>query len=171
MKHNGISRWMIATIVLGLGIWFLIPGRNIAGNPQSEILIDECVAVESGERIRLYRGDGGATVAYWYSLTMDPGMFARERQFFYAYSSPQIDNLRCENGEVTLVGLSQSFSFPVEKIYREMFDRPMILYRGQPDDVSNGLRVVTVCLGLVLSIIGLSIAFWRPKRIATPSAQ
>ena len=171
MKHNGISRWMIASIMLGAGIWLLLPGRNIAGDPWSETLTDECVAVESGERIRLYEGNGGATVASWYSVTIDPGIFARERQFFYAYSSPQIDTLRCENGEVVLVGLDQSFSFPIEKIYREMFDKPMVLYRGQPSDVGNGLRVVTVCLGLVLVIIGLSIAFWRPKRSMTPGAR
>jgi hypothetical protein len=163
MKHKDILRGLIATFMLGLGICLMLPGRNMAGNPQSETLLDQCEIAGSGETIRLYRGDGGATVAYWYSATMDSGLFARERQFFFAYSSPQIENVRCLNRQVTLVGLDQSFSFPIEKLSAEMFDKPMLLYRGQPSDVRNNLRAASIGLGLVLSITGLSITFWRDK--------
>lgn len=142
MNRKNIAKGIIATVLLVLGFWFLVPGRNVAGNPHLETLIDECEVVGSEERIRLYEGNGGATGAFWYSATIDPGMFALERQFFFSYSSPQIEHAQCKEHEVRLVGPTQSFAFHVKKIYDELLDNPVNFYRGEPSNVTNGFRIV-----------------------------
>jgi hypothetical protein len=166
MIWRNVGKKAIAFILLGLGLWLLVPGRNVAGNPWMEDLIDECQMIESGERIRLYQMNGGATEALSYSATIDPGMLARERQFFFAYSSPQVEHVKCEARQVTLVGLDQSFTFPIEKIYHDLLGKPVILYRGTPEDMTNGFRIVAVIVGLLFLLVGLSLGFWPPKERA-----
>jgi hypothetical protein len=164
MRYQHIGKRITVIIMLGIGLWLLWPGRNVAGNPQFETLINKCLAGQ-GEHVRLYEGNGGATSAYWYSATIeDPGMFSRERQFFFSYSSPIIEQAMCKGTIVELVGPEQSLSFSLEKIHTELVDTPVNLYRGQPGKMTNGFTMVTIPLGILFLIVGFSLVFWRANK-------
>src|SRR3954467_4236823 len=92
--------------LLTLGVWLLLPSRNVLGNPAFETLQGSC-RIAHGTLVRLYRGDGGATTGYWYSVTTQPGFPWTERQIYGAYSSPVVESVSCHGDSVSLHGQLQ----------------------------------------------------------------
>lgn len=72
---------------------------NVFGRPSLETALEYCENEENNnlsERFvaTLYRGDGGATSSFWYSIAVK-FKDEREIQIFWTYSGPEISNLNC----------------------------------------------------------------------------
>jgi hypothetical protein len=88
--------------------------------------------------VRLYRGSGGASTAFWYSLTRErPG--ARELQVWFSYASPEVTGLVCRRGEVELRGTAPApvATLTGDAIERDLVPRPLVYWRGEPSRVSR----------------------------------
>lgn len=105
-------------------------GRNPAGgNPDQETLLTTCAT--GGWQVRLYEGDGGATTAYWSTVTVErPGR--PERQVFFAYADPLVDALVCDDAGVELrAGGALVRELAVGEL-EALRSQPISLWRGAP---------------------------------------
>lgn len=125
----------VVLVVLVLALWFLLPGRNQYGNPSMEQQASSCSCAD-GLIIRLYKGEEGATVAFWYTVTAEGGLFEREQQILFAYDSPVISNLSCEEGRVHLDGGAFRATLNSEDI-KAMRQRPRHYWKGQLRSANN----------------------------------
>jgi hypothetical protein len=103
--------WAAVMFLVALGIaWLdamLLTSRTYQfGDPPFEKLISSCrLAPRSAGVARLYRGNGGATTAFWYSVTLQRPRSLVEHQFFYSYRAPVISAMHCDaDGQIALVG-------------------------------------------------------------------
>src|SRR5688500_4068519 len=103
------------TAVLAGVIWFAVPGRNQYGNPSMEEEQSSCT-LANGQVLRLYKGGGGATVDYWYTVTAEGGLFEREKQIVFAYSSPALSSLSCQDSRVRIEGSAVSILLGPEEV-------------------------------------------------------
>jgi len=158
------SALILGLIALTLAIWgvkLLLPERNVFGNPQSETLMTQCQMHSTGATVRLYQGNGGATVAYWYSITFWQGKFSREKQIFYTYGFPRIKSIACRNDRVAVLTDEQTFNLTLEQITNKLIDQPIGFYKGQEQKASiQPLRVLTLIFGIFLELI----SFWILRR-------
>lgn len=81
------------------------------GSQSMERLIKEC-DLGQALKARFYRGEAGATVAYWYSVTVQSSEF-KERQIFYTYSEPEITSIECSASSLNVV---------LDKYPKQVFD-------------------------------------------------
>jgi hypothetical protein len=164
-----------------------IPGRNVAGNPSMERLVQRCT-LPGSTVIRLYRGEGGATVAFWYTLTRErPG--APEQQFWFSYAEPAVAGIACRPGGVLSVELDergpvQRETYTAGRIERDLVPRPLVYWRGSPERVlrdtlqarggpayarlERGVGVRMIILGAAIGLSGtLALVLLRLRRSAT----
>jgi hypothetical protein len=155
-----LLRWSSALGLCALGIYFLLPSRNLFGNPADERELQHCNLADGAE-VRLYEGNGGATMAFWYTVTHARGWREPERQIFYAYGYPEIRGVACQSDAVVLTlsdgsGERQE-ALPLARIRREFRHRPVTLSRGERLE-GRGLRPVSIGLGSLLLLASLALA-------------
>jgi len=154
-----------------LGIYLLLPPRNLFGNPADERELQHCTLADGAE-VRLYQGNGGATVAFWYTVTHARGWREPERQIFYAYGYPEIRGIACRPDGVGLTLLDGSGerqeTLPLARIRRELRGRPVTLSQGERLE-GRGLRPASIGLGTLLLSAGLALD-WVFRRIARPAS-
>jgi hypothetical protein len=95
------GRAVIRAALLLLTAYLVVPGRNMRGNPSAESELAACVAPD-GAVVRLYEGNGGATVATWYTVTHDPRGIRPERQVLFRPSYSNLKGIACDQRGVTL---------------------------------------------------------------------
>jgi hypothetical protein len=130
----GVVFALIAFGIYLLGVTARAPdlGRNTFGNPAIEDLLEQCRLSASGATVRLYRGNGGATTEFSYSVTFQAGSQKPEQQFFYAYGAPAIEHIECKNGEVTLVFLDgDTRTIFASQITNFLLNRPIGFHNGK----------------------------------------
>jgi len=71
------ARAWAGLLLLATAGWLAWPDRNLHGNASMEEALTSC-RTEDGRIFRLYRGNGGATVAHWYTVTAEGGLFEGE---------------------------------------------------------------------------------------------
>lgn len=103
------------TVVLAAVVWLAVPGRNQFGNPSMEEEQSSCT-LANGQVLRLYKGGGGATVDYWYTATAEGSLFEREKQIVFAYSSPVLSSLSCEDNRARIEGSAVSLLLGPEEV-------------------------------------------------------
>ena len=95
-----LATWtVIGAALIVAGIWVVVPGRNLHGDPRAELEIASCVLPDD-TRVRLYQGDSAAVMT-WYSVTHDPAGPLRERQILYR-RSPGLYDLVCDSSGVVI---------------------------------------------------------------------
>jgi hypothetical protein len=158
-------------LALSLAIWgvkLLLPGRNVFGNPHSETLMMQCQIPSTEATVRLYEANGGATVAYSYSVTFDRGKFPGEKQFFYTYAYPSIQSIDCRSDRVIVLTDEQTFNLPVEQIKKQLIARPMGFYRGQKQkSYMQPLRGIALIFGVFLELVSVWILMRSLKQFRT----
>jgi hypothetical protein len=143
-----IGRTFIVAALAAFGLWLLVPGRNVVGNPKLETLKQECHGPD-GSAFRFYVGDAGAMVAPWYTVTYEPSAPGRERQIFNSYRRPAIDSLRCERNSVLLTSREGDVRLSYARVRTVFFRRPLLYYDRRLDDQAiQPLRVVELVLGV-----------------------
>lgn len=153
-----------------LGLWLLVPGRNVAGNPAFEREIRRC-RLPTGDLIRLYEGNGGATTAFWYTVTHDGGWSSPERQILFSYGSPEVKEITCGQAGLELAfwdGAEETREvLSLERVRGKLRRKPLTLRMGervQPG--GNPFRWVGTIAGWGLLGLGVLVA---PLRLLSRS--
>jgi hypothetical protein len=119
----------IAVFFTVFAVWLVLPGRNMYGNPWSEELKQTCM-LPDGTTARLYLGNGGATTAFWYTVTVQSGLLSPERQIAFSYSSPAWETLSCGTGVISVSGDGSTITFsPSDLSLRRR--SPLTYWRGE----------------------------------------
>lgn len=103
--------------------------RNPAGgNPAMETQLTSCTA--GAWEVRLYRGDGGATTAYWTTVTVErPGL--PERQVYFAYGWPLVDAMTCAPDHIELREGTNVVETLQEPALAGLRDAPVSIWKGE----------------------------------------
>jgi hypothetical protein len=97
-----LATWtLVGTLLIGAGVYLVVPGRNAHGNPWREREMASCMLSDSAE-VKLYQGDVGSSTPTWYSVTHNPKGLERERQIVYRYRSPGLYDLVCDSAGVII---------------------------------------------------------------------
>jgi hypothetical protein len=162
-----LLRWITALTCALLGLWLLLPGRNAAGNPSLEREIRRC-NLPNGDLVRLYEGNGGATTAFWYTVTHDSGWLSPERQVLFSYGSPEVQEIACGPSGVELTfwdGTEKTREvLSWERVYGKLRRRPITLRMGErvkPE--GDPLRWVGMTVGVALVASSFFVAPWTRR--------
>ena len=135
-------RYVFAAGLAAFALWIVIPGRNVQGNPGMEDEIDRCTT-PSGSTFRFYRGNGGATTSYWYTLTSEHGIFSREKQIVFSYDSPEFRSISCTNDQAILAGPKTTIRFGTSEL-TAMRNTPMSYWPSQQNVASAGIDLLSI---------------------------
>lgn len=153
-----------ALLLLVAAIWLAWPDRNQYGNSSMEERLTSCTTA-SGTTFRLYRGNGGATVAYWYTVTSESGLFEREKQIFFAYAAPELSSISCDGGQLKLHGASLNESFSDAQIHA-LRTKPITYWKGKLEDDRGSMQLPAILQAVLAA--GLAVAaivlLFRRKR-------
>jgi hypothetical protein len=154
MARYGARLRVVLAIVFGLlGIWLIIPGRNVIGNPWVESEIAVCSLPGDAGTIRLYKGGGGATVASWCSVTYEAGgWFSHEHQIYC--TTDVISGIKSEGDSIVLSGTfshtsKPTFALSLYRIKAELVERPLIDYRGIDVEGIQPMRLIQIVFGVL----------------------
>ncbi|MEZ4320607.1 MAG: hypothetical protein R3F61_24205 [Myxococcota bacterium] len=118
----------VAVVLFGLCACRWGSRNGAGGNPDLERRLVSCTA--GAWEVRLYRGDGGATTAYWSTVTVErPGL--PERQVYFAYGFPLIDALQCSPDRVELVEAGVVVEPIEERRLAELRETPISIWKGR----------------------------------------
>jgi hypothetical protein len=129
MRTRTLFYSLAALALIWQGVGMLQPDRNVHGNPSMEVLLLECQST-SGVRFRLYRGEAGATVAFWYSVTAQHLPSTAERQIFFSYSTPVATKIVCGPSSLE-IDTEEGKYLAAEADVPNLVESPMFLLRGQ----------------------------------------
>src|SRR5688500_19877029 len=116
-----LATWtLIGAALIAFGIYLVVPGRNLHGDPAAELEIASCVLPDD-TRMRLYQGDSAA-IATWYSVTHDPWGPQRERQIVYR-RSPGLYDLVCDASGVVIRSDAAPITLTPEQAHRLQIGR------------------------------------------------
>lgn len=154
MKVRTASLLGTAFALLLVAAWLTFPSRNVYGNPWFEELKQDC-AFSNGTKARLYLGNGGATTAYWYTVTVETGLFSPERQVAFSYSEPTLSELECGNDRLVISGGERLVIATSE--FADRRDAPLFYWRGKPEIAERTWSVMdSVRLGIAAVLVGIA---------------
>jgi len=160
MKIRAATFLGAASALLLIAGWLALPSRNVYGNPWAEELKQDC-AFSNGTKARLYLGNGGATTAYWYTVTVETGLLSPERQVAFSYSEPTLSELECRDDRLVISGGERLVIAASE--FADRRDAPLIYWRGKPEIASRTWSVMdSVRLGIAASLVG--VAGWLGRK-------
>lgn len=148
-------RILLSSTLLLSAAWLVIPGRNSHGNPSMETLVQSC-ATREGTIIRLYVGNGGATTAFWYTLTTESGFFFREKQVLFSYGMPEFSAITCGEKSVAVSGTSSSITL-TENDLADLRGNPRSYWKGNIKTQWQGwnpLYIIRIVLAGILALAG-----------------
>jgi hypothetical protein len=158
-----------------LGVWLLLPGRNIAGNPSFEREVRRC-RLPDGDLVRLYEGNGGATTAFWYTVTHDGGWLSPERQILFSYGSPEVQEIGCSPVGVELTfwnGAEMSREvLLLERVRGKLRQKPITLrMEERVEPGGNPFRWGGTVAGVALLALGFFVTPWRRRHSGTATME
>lgn len=156
MNFRTTTRFLVSVSLLLFAAWLAYPGRNLHGNPSMEELVQSCTS--GGTTFRLYVGNGGATTAFWYTITMDGGFPSREKQVLFSYDTPELSAITC--GEQSFVVSSSGGNIPVTAEDLLAFrDTPRAYWRGTIETQShwNPLSILRLVLAAALALAAAAV--------------
>jgi hypothetical protein len=161
MKIRASAFLGISVFLVVAAVWLAVPSRNVYGNPWSEQLVHEC-ALADGTRARLYAGDGGgATTAFWYSVTVENGLLAPERQVAFSYSAPTLSELECRDDRIVVSGGDRIIIATSDLKARR--DAPLTYWRGKPEITARTWGVIE-SVRLAVAACLVAVAGWLARK-------
>jgi hypothetical protein len=116
--------------------------------------------------VRLYRGNGGATTKFSYSVTFQSAKQA-ERQFFYAYGAPDVKHIVCNGEDVVLISSNgSSRTISTSQITGELLKQPIGYYDGELRGQPSLIPVWAWPAGLAVLMFAVSLFSLLRDRIA-----
>ena len=180
MRRLGLTI-LAALMVLGGG-WLCVPRPSHL----FETLQSSC-RLSDGAMVRFYEGDGGATTALSYSVTVQIERWPwTERTVFYAYGEPAVTKVTCSVGTLTIIGTRGDWSISQVTGVSRVLSRetwalssadlathpkttPISYHRGTlaPNLVHHGnwgpIEILRTVIGSWMCIAGL-LLFWLSRR-------
>jgi len=118
-------------------------------------------ALNDGTVIRLYRGNAGATVAFWYSVTDDPPGFSPERQIIFSYSEPELASLTCGTDKFDVESPDRApIETPITATER-LHAEPLAFWRGKQGPVERQDQTFSRAFAGLLIVLGVAILVRR----------
>ncbi|MGE0498653.1 MAG: hypothetical protein AB7I35_07200 [Ramlibacter sp.] len=162
-------RMLMGCCLLAFSVWLVLPNRNVYGNPSMEDQLSSC-NLPSGAVVRLYKGNGGATTSYWYSLTHEGGLFEREKQIAFAYSSPVFTAVACNGDEMTLSSSASDESFTAAQL-GDLRQHPKIYWKEKLEgtgpqkspDLMDAIQFIGAAALFVDAIFLIKQGVWRNR--------
>jgi len=113
------------------GAFSIFLTRSDPGRPPKGEAVKICEIPITESLLRLYHGHGSlATSSDSSSVTYQESPTAKERRIFYAYSSPFIRDLQCEQEKVVLIGHYETqYQIELEWINDELIEKPIKFYK------------------------------------------
>ncbi|MDH5669282.1 MAG: hypothetical protein OEY86_14855 [Nitrospira sp.] len=118
----------MSAILLLTAMWLAYPDRNSYGDPSMEELQQSCTTPD-GTIVRLYVGNGGATTAFWYTVTATSGFLSREKQIIFSYSSPDFSSVTCTKEAVVVASSRGNIALGVPEL-TALRANPRVYHRG-----------------------------------------
>lgn len=165
MKIKSIKILIVSGLLLAASIWIVVPGRNINGNPSLEEELQTCTFTD-GTKATLYQGNGGASTAFWYSVTVEKGIFYPERQIAFSYSFPTWENLTCNEDNLDISGNLKIRTSDFSK-YRAT---PIAIWKGEPEKTPRQWRqldILRLATSLVLVVVAACLAYYTARNNKT----
>jgi hypothetical protein len=162
MKRVGLA--IIGVLLVTAGGWLCIPGRNHL----SEELQSSC-SLAKGATVRFYEGNGGATTAFWYSVTIQDGPPWTERELFWSYSHPIVTDIICESNRLTIASAEASWSLSDADLLAPDRD-PIKYFKGKPGPEFSHrgnwgpIEIARTAVGAWALAAGL-LALWQSRRL------
>jgi hypothetical protein len=156
---------ILAYFMFVLGLYAVVPSRNVRGSPGMERELGRCT-LSDGALIRLYRGEGNATVAFWYTVTHKPRRWGMERQIVFSYSEPTFSQVTCTSRGLALTDSDESLGVALStNEARAMRWNPRQYWRG---GIQYSKRVSIIGIaqveGLVILFVAVALLkFNRPR--------
>jgi hypothetical protein len=157
----------IGVLLLTASAWLSVPRR---GHPFEE-LRSEC-RWQDGTRVRSWQGNGGATTAFWYSVTTQTSMPWTEREIFFSYSSPIVTSMTCESDGVVIIADGTAWTLKATDL---LSNQPRSLQFDHGQQTSGFARgnwgptdIVRTVVGVV-GVFGSGWFLWR-RRVDSPLA-
>ncbi len=153
----------IATLLMSMATaaWLAWPSRNQHGNPDMEELLGSCKTDEL-VTARLYKGNGGATTSYWYSVTLEGDALGKEKQVLFSYASPELHAIECVGDAAIVKG--SGFSKRIEvTAFQQLREEPAQFWSGKQE--TRGIqpsRVFALTAAAVIATAGLAVAAFAP---------
>ena len=118
-----LGTWtLIGTVLIVSGVYVVVPGRNVHGDPRAERELASCILPDNAE-VRLYEGDSAAASTGWFSVTHDPKGPHLERQIVYRNRSPALYDLVCDSLGVVIRTNAEPITLTAEQA-RQLRDWP-----------------------------------------------
>lgn len=153
----------IATLLVSMATatWLAWPSRNQHGNPDMEELLALCQTDEL-VTARLYRGNGGATTSYWYSVTLEGDALGKEKQILFSYESPVLQAIECVGDDAIVKGAALSKRIEVTA-FQQLRREPIQFWSGkqEPRGIQPS-RVFALTAAAVVATAGLAAAVLAP---------
>lgn len=135
-----LATWtLIGAALIAFGIYLVVPGRNLHGDPRAEIELASCTLPDDA-RVRLYEGDSAAT-NNWFSVTHDPPGPQRERQIIFQ-RSPGLYDLVCDSAGLLIRTGGAPISLTAEQAVKLREWTPRASTVGLARWVAGGLLVL-----------------------------
>lgn len=96
----------------------------------SEELLQETYDGGIGTTYKLYRGNGGATTAYWYIVTIKPDN-GKEKKIFHSYAEPSIKNISYNNESLILYDDEDKIIQISKNDFKKYVKKPLKYYRNE----------------------------------------
>jgi hypothetical protein len=162
MALKKFLRYSLVIIFLILGLYFIISGKSIFHLlPLPEHQIDQCHIPGSNEIIRIYQGNLGETVDYWYVVTYQQNFIASEKTIVETYSGPDFKKVNCLTNSIILIPQywgGKPYIVQNELIRASLTKKPIGFDGGNPTDIAPTLffsRVIKLLLGTCVTVIGV----------------
>ena len=153
----------IATLLVSMATaaWLAWPSRNQHGNPDMEEFLGSCKTDEL-VTARLYKGNGGATTSYWYSVTLEGDALGKERQVLFSYGSPELQAIECAGDDAIVNGAAFSKRLEVTA-FQQLREEPIQFWSGKRE--TRGIqpsRVFALSAAAVVATAGLAVVVLAP---------
>ncbi len=146
-----------ALVLLGLSAWLWMPTRN-----SDEKLVASCSTAE-GTVARLYRGEAGATVPFWYSVTVQRA-YRLEKQVLYAYRTPPLERIECRGPDLWVQGQDFTEHLPAAKL-EKLQSSPLTYWNGERREPLSRLSLAQYA-GLALLMAALVLLVYSTQKRA-----
>jgi hypothetical protein len=159
-----ILRYSLGIIFLISGLFLIISGKNILHLlPLPEQEVAHCHIPSTNEVIRIYQGNLGATVDYWYVVTYQQNFITSEKTILRSYGGPDFMKINCLTDAIELIPQywwGKPYVLQNELIRSSLIEQPIGFDLGNHSDIAPSSpvgRLLKVLLGTLITLIGVLI--------------
>jgi hypothetical protein len=160
-NYFGVS---ISVIFLSAGLFLILSGKNVLHLlPFPEHEIAHCHIPGTNEVIRIYQGNLGETVDYWYVVTYQQTFITSEKTIIESDGGPDFKKVNCLTNTIELIPQywwGKPYVLQNDLIRSSLIKKPIGFDLGNPSNIAPSTpvgRLLKVLLGAIITLIGVVI--------------